>query len=138
MTAAIDSVKPRLGGLPVGVVEARLVSALRGRDAFVPMETVRSLARSLSDPWWPLKHPVQVAREIRDRKRVDPESARCEAEADELADRLDGLQEVEQIRSWRTFDGMVHKVTIHPWYTELADRVHRLASPISVHVKPRT
>ncbi len=135
--AAIDSVRASRG-LSQAAVEEHLRTALERREVTLPQRTVQGLARDISDPWWPLKHPVQLAREFRGRKRVDPESARCEAEAADLGTRLEGLLEVEEIASRRTLDGIVHEVTLDPWSKELADRVHRFASPIKVNVKPRT
>jgi len=102
------------------------------------MGTVRHIARRMSDPWWPVKHPLRAWREAR-RERVEPdlESARYEAEADELSLRLRGVQGIEKVSSTRTFDGMVHVVTVHPRSAEVADRIRELASPMQVSVQPR-
>jgi hypothetical protein len=134
--SAIDEVQRDSRGLPVAVVEARLVSALRKRDAFLPIKHVRCLARDMADPWWPVKHPVQAMREVRShRTSTDPDSTRLEAEADHLEQRFDLVDQVTEMSSRRTFDGIVHEVTIDPWSPRLAARIHRLASPIRVVVK---
>jgi hypothetical protein len=138
IVAATDAVKSDARGLTAELVEARLVAALRERDAFLPMATVRRIARQMSDPWWTVKHPLRAWREARrERQGPDLESARDEAEADELSQRLGGVTGVEVVRSAMTFDGMVHVVTIHPWSDEIANRVRALASPVRVTVEPR-
>lgn len=141
--AAVDSVKSEVRGLPREEAKARLLAALRQHEAFLPMAEVDSLARQLSDPWSPLRHPVRAIRQIRrEAREPDPESVRSQAEADDLGTRLEDLHSAEgletlSISSTRTFDGMVHVVTIHPWSETTAARIRHRAAPIPVTVKGR-
>lgn len=90
LRAAIASVKGELRGLAHPTAVERLRDALRRHNAFVPEETVDLLARLMSDPWWPVRHPLQALRpHARRRRAVDVDAERYARQAEEFSARLE-------------------------------------------------
>ena len=136
ITVAIDSVKPVARGLPSDVVEDRLVSALRDRDAYLPMSQVRLIASRLSSPRWHLWHRVKSRREaLLALQCEDPGSVQLQVEVLELNRKLERFAVPR--RSRLAMDGVVHEVTIDPWSEARARQIRAAASPIEVLVRPR-
>ncbi|HET8603276.1 MAG TPA: hypothetical protein VFM09_05050 [Marmoricola sp.] len=141
LRTAIDSVKGELRGVPHAKAIERLQDALRRNNAFVPEETVVRLARLMSDPWWPVRHPLQALRPHAHRGAPHVDDERYARQAEELSIRLERILESEPLDSYaissrRTVDGMTHVVEIRPWSDPLAERIRAGAAPIAVTVQP--
>lgn len=142
LRAAIDSVKGDVRGLPHTTAIHRLEEALRSQGAYLPADVVSHLARTMSDPWWPVRHPLRALRPlVRRRATVDSESVQTERQANELAAKLDPILESESLDSYsnssrRPMDGMVHVVAIQPWSDRVAERIRFVAAPVPVKVHP--
>lgn len=140
---AVRSVRRDVRRLPEEAAVQRLVDALRQHDAYLPPQTVRLLARRMSEPWWSVRHPLRAWRKVReDFAAPDRESAQAQAETDDFSRRVGTLASYPEldhlsVRSARTFDGLVHVVEIHPWSPEVATRIVNAVAPTAVKVRPR-
>lgn len=136
LRAALESVRHDLRGLPHASAIERLKDALRRHDVFLSEDTVSRLATLMSDPWWPVRHPLSaLSTVLRRRTTVDVESMRYARQAEQLSTRLDHLLELETLESFsissrRTIDGMTHVVAIRPWSDRAAERIRAAAAPI--------
>lgn len=139
--SAIDSVRRQARGMSTAEAQKCLGDALRARGVPVSESFTAHLARSMADPWWPLKHPVVLWNEFqearRDHGRDDVHASTGDPELDWLETRL---QKVHQLRRiWApgsVADDRVFVVTIDPWSERVARRVRGLAAPLQVTVRP--
>jgi hypothetical protein len=136
---AIALVRSEMRGLPDEVAIERLRQALIGEAAYLSPHTLRTVARSLSDPWWPVRHPLRAWRDARtpepdvEGEILSAEDAALEALFEDVfAHRLSYISR----RSRRTFAGVRHQVTIHPWSESIAREIEDAAAPIRVEVLP--
>jgi len=56
-------------GKPTADVRAELERGLRERDIPFPPDALDDAARSMAEPNWPLRHPIEFVRWVRDGKR---------------------------------------------------------------------
>ena len=127
-------------GKPTAEVRAELERGLRERDIPFPPDALDDAARSMAEPNWPLRHPIEFVRWVRDGKRKtaqvgvldpddDPEWARLER-------LLDDRPEVRGFGKFRTHDGWSYVVRIDPWSERRARRIRRICAPLPVTVRP--
>src|SRR4030095_15520150 len=66
LAARVREVCDRVGaharGRPHQAVRAELEEAFREIDQWMPLAELDLMARSMADPWWAIKHPVEAAR----------------------------------------------------------------------------
>jgi hypothetical protein len=123
-------------------VRVELVEALREIDQWMPQAELDLLARSMADPWWGIKHPVEAARV---RQALEAENTDLDDDEDpvsQLVERFDDgprwlcrrSARVVGMARRRTFDGWAYQVSISPWSDRLAHKIRRRCAGYDVRV----
>lgn len=140
-TQAIEFARRQARGMSTAEAQKCLEDALRARGVSLPESVTAHLARSMADPWWPVKHPVAFWNEFHE--------ARRDHGGDDVHDPMDDpelrwlerrLVKLDQLRGiWAPGPAganRVYVVTIDPWSERVARRVRALAAPLQVTVRP--
>jgi hypothetical protein len=138
-----DRVGAQARGRPHQEVQAELEEAFREIDQWMPQAELDLLARSMTDPWWAIKHPVEAARVRQalaaentdvDDDYEDPVSQFVERFDD--GPRLLGRRSARVVgmARRRTFDGWAYQVSISPWSDRLAHKIRKRCAGYDVRV----
>jgi hypothetical protein len=139
--AAIKSVGRKARGMSIAEAQKCVSEALGARGLELPDSATREFARSIADPWWPVKHPVAFWKEFQGARREDDVADSDPLLNDpELAWLERRLEKVDQLRSiWApgpSGGSRVFVVAIDPWSERVARRVRARATPLEVTVRP--
>ncbi len=160
LRAHLEEIAPALRGLPFDVAEERLRDELRARGVEADETMIGSVARMAADPSWPLRHPVQYRRWLREQdQRIRLHNADLQVEerrqlvdlwGEEEADAflatdpvfeavsqvMDGLDEAcsFSVVPPESHDGRRHLVLVSPYSRRLAKRIERAVTRTGSYV----
>jgi hypothetical protein len=146
LAARVREVCDRVGaharGRPHQEVRAELEEAFREIDQWMPPAELDLMARSMADPWWAIKHPVEAARVRRVLEAEDTDVDDDEDSVSQLVERFDDgprwwgrrSARVVGVAQRRTFDGWAYQVSISPWSDRLAHEIRKRCAGYDVGV----
>jgi hypothetical protein len=137
-----DRVSAHARGRPHQAVRAELEEAFREIDQWMPLAELDLMARSMADPWWAIKHPVEAARVRRVLEAEDTDVDDDEDPVSQLVERFDDgprwlgrrSARVVGVAQRRTFDGWAYQVSISPWSDRLAHEIRKRCAGYDVRV----